>query len=249
MNKKIIIACFFATIMILLPISVVAGDADIRTNNIKSTNEIVICKKDFYDIYKDFITISNSNTRLKNIIPKSFSDASSLLEDGTVKINLKTFGNVIQPVLKNELSLYTPINNKGLLSIKNDFCINKNGGGPVIWDLLRNLIPSLPPWREDNDCVDTDGPDEKGPNDGHGYRGLDDYMDWNFIEGLIEDEIPLWVLFTIVGLIGSFVSLGVLLLWLIPLQAMSGIYLVLNVFEAFDIMDLSYQLPGNKDGL
>jgi len=277
MKKQLSIAIFFAAIMLLVPFTVAAAQkADVLA--IKKRNFITkLTTEEIEQICAEFKDMVKDNSAIYQAVEQAFNDAVITSRNGVATLDLVKFGDILAPALERECELLLDNQQKAglnslvtskvnvvggdrlLLNMQqtkvsipainygNDPSVN--GEGPWLWIVLRKLIPSLPPWRYDNDDNDVDGPAEEGPDDGYKWKGLDDHMDWNFVEDMIEHGIPLWMLFTIAGLIGSVVSIGVLLLWLIPFQAMCGFTLILFVFEAFDVKDLSYGFPGNTDGL
>jgi len=252
MKRKTIIACFFTAVMLLVPLTVVAGEADIE-NADKTNNkfEIELTYKDYYKIYNSFISFTGENHELNNAIKETFNDAVSISRKGVVNLDLLVFVNILQPILENELLLINSKNNFGLPSVTNQNGPSVGEGEPIIWGWLRSMIDTLPPWREDNDLEDIDGPEEKGQDDGHAYRGLDDKKDWNAMYSLIELNalglLPQSILYISITFALT-VCFPVFIIFLILAGFQFGSNIAGTFFEAFDFMDVPYGHWKNIDG-
>jgi len=252
MKRKILITCFFTTVMLFLPFTAVAGEADFK-NAVDTNNkfEIELTYNDYYKIYNSFLGFAEKNPELNNAIRETFNNAVSISRKGAVYLDLLVFVNILQPELENELLLSNPKNNLGLQSITNQNGPSVGEGEPIIWGWLRSIINNLPPWREDNDLEDIDGPDEKGQDDGHAYRGLDDKIDWNAMYSLIELNalglLPQSILYISITFALT-VCFPVFVIFLILAGFQFGSNIAGMFFEAFDFMDVPYGHWKNIDG-
>ena len=105
MNKKILIASFFATIMLLVPLTTaVAQEADSCVPTITGNPNIIkLTTEELMQISTDFKEMVKDNSVLYTAVKQAFNDAVTVDINNVVTLDLVKFGNVLEPALENEM--------------------------------------------------------------------------------------------------------------------------------------------------
>jgi hypothetical protein len=269
MRKEILIASFVAAIMLLLPMTTVAREADVHAQIVEEPNNgqlsIELTDEELNLFYKSFENLFEDTPEQFNEVNQVIDDAVTRSRDGVVTLDLEQVSNDLTPIL-NELSVNTRSAGMGVFGEQQATRVAMPGGFEIddlellaeyIWNnfvrpLLNFNSDKWPEWREDNDYEDHDGPTLDGEKDEslydvlstsekYDYQGLDDIADWGCMKGFL----------MAFGMANIGLVLCILtLVFIVGLCGLPSVFLAYGsaycmFVEAFDFQDLPYgsQIP------